>query len=97
MGPQFVVPSLLCIQAPLGLQLGDVNPGSKGCPSPQNIHTAGRKGKAEPWMGQNQVWFYLMANVNTHTLLRANQGLNTFCRNEYPGREGSSLAEQVPH
>lgn len=38
--------------------------------------------------------FCLMANVKTHTLLRVNQGLNTFCAKECPGREAHWLNAQ---
>jgi len=30
---------------------------------------------------------YLMVDMNAYTLLRVNQGGNTFCRKEYPGRK----------
>ena len=35
--------------------------------------------------------FCLMVNVKTHTLLRVNHGLNTFCGKECPGREAHWL------
>lgn len=45
---------------------------------------------------------YLMVDVDAYTLFRANQGLNTFCEKECPGREAhqayldASLAWRTP-
>jgi hypothetical protein len=56
-------------------------------PNPRCCHCrCGRRLDGRPWPLFVQTVFYLMANVNAYTLLRVNQGLNTFCGRECPGR-----------
>lgn len=67
----------------------------EGRPSPEDLGLA-LYDKASSLQSLIKSWsllilFYLMADVNSYTLLRVNQGLNTFeWRN---AQEGSSLAE----